>query len=49
MQNVGTCLGKKREPREKDPMLVGCAIEVSTGMGGRVIMAGKSQREKNIC
>ena len=48
MQDVGTCLGRKGEPREKDPMWVGCAIEVSTGMGRRVILAGKSQREKNV-
>ena len=48
MQDVGTCLGRKGEPREKDPMWVGCAIEVSTGMGRRVILAGKSQREKNM-
>ena len=27
----------------------GVTIEVSIGMGGRVILAGKSQREKAIC
>ena len=48
MQDVGTCLGRKGEPREKDPMWVGCAIEVSTGMGRRVILAGKSQRKKHV-
>ena len=38
-----------KEPWERDPPCeAGVTIEVSTGVGRRVLLAGKSQREKTI-
>ena len=39
----------RKDPWERDPLCeAGVTIEVSTGMGSRVLLAGKFQREKTI-
>ena len=47
VRNIGRCLEKKGVNLGGGTLSgEGVPIEVSPGMGGRVILAGKSQREK---